>query len=762
MKPGVDLSKAAIWVVVVLHVALATTYSLVTPIMEASDELWHYPMVKYIADRRRLPVQDPANVGPWRQEGSQAPLYYLLSAALTAWIDTSDMPEVRRINPHADSGIVTADGNINLIVHTDAERFPWRGTTLAIHLIRLMSVCMSAGTVYLTYRLVTELWPERHGLGVAAAAITAFNPMFCFIGGAVNNDNLATLLSALGLWLLVRQVRVHDVGTGSPPQSWWGDCVVLGCTLGAAVLTKSQALGLLPLTALAVTWVAWRRRSWHMWVSGAAITAGLVAVISGWWFVRNAILYEGDWMGIERFIQILGYRVPPATLRQLWGERQGFLMAYWGLFGGVNVPMPGWTYRVLNGALVAGAAGLVLGAARAAVRWARDRRAYAPVHVMQVALVALWPVVVVVLWAAWAVRTWSSQGRLVFAAMSAWSTWLAYGLSQLVPGRYRHTLPGAVGALLLGLAAWAPIGAIAPAYVPPVLASGSEPDPATVVRADVGGQLRLLGYDLETRTVYPGDEVRFALYWEAQQRMARDWSVFCHLVDLETGLHVATRDRYPGQGLLATSTMTPGLRWVDRYVVRVPETAYAPSQMAIEVGLYDGDERPPIVIERGGGTVIANALRLDEVLELLPREGDVPNPTHVNFEDRLALVGWDVDRRVVPSGQALELVLYWTCLDNMDETYTVSAQIVTPEHVKAAQSDLAPGGVDTATCRPGQHIVDRRTLTIADDATAGGYDIRVSVYGWRNGVLYRLRLIDQERRVLSHDSLVPGQIRIVP
>ena len=82
----------------------------------------------------------------------------------------------------------------------------------------------------------------------------------------------------------------------------------------------------------------------------ALVTAGLVALIAGWWFVRNAILYDGDWFGLERFILVLGYRVPPATLRQLWSERAGFMMAYWGLFGGVNLPMPGWVYTVLNAA----------------------------------------------------------------------------------------------------------------------------------------------------------------------------------------------------------------------------------------------------------------------------------------------------------------------------------------------------------------------------------------------------------------------------
>ena len=81
--------------ILVTFVVLAAAYSVVVPPFEASDELWHYPMVSYIVGNRSLPVQDPANVGPWRQEGSQPPLYYAVAALATFWIDTSDMAQVR-------------------------------------------------------------------------------------------------------------------------------------------------------------------------------------------------------------------------------------------------------------------------------------------------------------------------------------------------------------------------------------------------------------------------------------------------------------------------------------------------------------------------------------------------------------------------------------------------------------------------------------------------------------------------------------------
>lgn len=767
------LKQRAIYVLLGLYLILANIYGLVTPVMEASDELWHYPMVKYIADHGALPIQEPGVETPWRQEGSQPPLYYAFAALLTAWIDTSDLEQVRWINPHADNGIIRPDGNANLIVHRPQESFPWRGTVLAIHLIRFVSVCMGAGTVYLTYLLVRQIWPTQEVLALAAAAIAAFNPMFCFISGSVNNDNLAMLLGAAGIWLLVRLVSRHGGPAVMARSTWWRDSAILGIVLGLALLTKPSTVGLLPLTALAVAFVARQRRSWWYLFTGGIVTAGLVVLLSGWWFLRNALLYGGDWTGIERFIVILGYRDPPATLRQLWGERQGFMMAYWGLFGGVNVPMPGWIYRVLNGVLLMAGVGLLVWV----LKWAIERTLHRPLetrpagptwiarwmstpHAIQLALLALWPLAVILPWISWATRTWSSQGRLIFTAMSAWSAWTALGLSQFLPRPRSAWLPGGVAVWMLGVAVWAPWGVIAPAYRAPLWPAETTLAPEHALQVDVGGQLWLLGYDLETLSARPGEAFHLRLYWEAQQQMDRNWSIFFHLLDLETGLPIATRDRFPGQGLLATSLMAPGTRWADDYVIDVPRTTYAPAEVVLEVGLYDWttQERPPIQVKAGEVVaVVDNALRF-QPLRIEAYAGDVPNPAQINFQDRLMLVGWDIDRRAAEPGQETSLALHWQCLAPMDRAYTVSVQLLDDRGHKAAQWDSWPGDLDTSSCTAGQRIVDVRTLSIYPDAPPGGYRLALMIYD--SSSMKRLRIVDAQGRILPEDRVFLDWVRV--
>ncbi|MDX1415721.1 MAG: hypothetical protein R3293_16105, partial [Candidatus Promineifilaceae bacterium] len=70
--------KRILTLILFLFLILGFTYALTTPVFEASDELWHYPLVRHLADGNPLPVQvfDPELAGPWKQEASQPPLYY--------------------------------------------------------------------------------------------------------------------------------------------------------------------------------------------------------------------------------------------------------------------------------------------------------------------------------------------------------------------------------------------------------------------------------------------------------------------------------------------------------------------------------------------------------------------------------------------------------------------------------------------------------------------------------------------------------------
>ena len=245
------IERSLLTLIVLLYLLAGPDVCLHHPcFFEASDELWHYPMVHHLADGNPLPVQtyDPAEAGPWKQEASQPPLYYYVGAALTFWVDRSDFDSARSLNPHVDTGILTTDGNINLVaLNPSAGQFS--GTLLAVKIIRVFSVGLGALTVLLTYVIASRVTPNRSDIPLVAAGLNAFTPMFVFISGSVNNDNLAIPLASLGLVLLIElmqwAVSFYPAlrGVNDPKINLFQRGVIvraigLGAVVGLAVLTK--------------------------------------------------------------------------------------------------------------------------------------------------------------------------------------------------------------------------------------------------------------------------------------------------------------------------------------------------------------------------------------------------------------------------------------------------------------------------------------------------------------------------------------------
>ncbi len=841
------------WLALILiaYTLLGVTYALTTPPFEASDELWHYPMIRHLADGNPLPVQvfDPAEAGPWNQEASQPPLYYYLGAALTFWVDTSDMEQVRWLNPHVDTGVLTKDGNINLAIHPpDAN--PWQGTLLAVYIVRLFSVLLGLVTVYLTFRIASlvvsadltgwqsQITPNLSGLPLAlgATAVTAFLPMFIFISGAVNNDNLVIPLVALALLLLIWAVKEGPVVKQKNPRSSalisvplsyklpWGNTAVsettywliLGVVIGLAALTKISGVGLLGLawgTLVVTRWQAWQAEAdldalitpavlsrWIMQATGRFLLLLLpVLLIAGWWYWRNIQLY-GDWTGWNAFVAVLGQRAQPASLAQLWGERWGFMLSYWGLFGGVNVPMPTWIYRLLNGVAIISFIGLLFHLARLIWGWpkiftAKTQRTprenektlrswrlsgeplfhTAVSHIFRFAqhhfglvVCLLWVAATIIGLIQWATTTWSSQGRLVFSALPAISTLMVVGLVGWLPPRpARLTLAGLGGFLFL-IAALAPFLWIRPAYQP-ALYQPTTHEPAAFqppayqppltqsVDYNFNDQIRLTGYQIEPAlrriALQPGHAVWIRLSWEVLAPMERNWSLFLHLNDPVLQRPIAQRDMYLGRGLLATSFLQPGQRIIDSHYLEIPATTIAPAELEIAVGLYDFYTWERLPLTSGGDTAVLTTLPLS------PLAGDYPNPVDFNFENRLRLRGFEVTPRLTAPGETVTLTLYWEAIRPLNQNYTLFAQIVDADTTRWASQDLGPEP-PTSAWQPGQVETITMQLTLDEATPAELYPLIIGAYILTDaGEFVRLQLLTPDGR-LTDNFLQLTQIRV--
>ncbi|MEP7198567.1 MAG: hypothetical protein ABI874_02005, partial [Chloroflexota bacterium] len=174
------MTRIRLWHILLVFVVLATWTSALIPLGEGPDELPHFTVTRYIVQHGRLPDT------PAEHEAFQPPLYYLLSAALTFWIDTSDFV----VKANADYDPIASDAPKTLLLHTQVEAFPYRGWALAWHLTRALSVAMGAVTISAIYATARALTGDNR-FALIVAAFVAFLPGFIFMSAVMNNDNLA-------------------------------------------------------------------------------------------------------------------------------------------------------------------------------------------------------------------------------------------------------------------------------------------------------------------------------------------------------------------------------------------------------------------------------------------------------------------------------------------------------------------------------------------------------------------------------------------
>ncbi|MDE0610334.1 MAG: glycosyltransferase family 39 protein [Anaerolineaceae bacterium] len=684
-------------------------YTWATPVLEASDEPHHFAFAEHVSRHWTLPVQVPGEITPWAQEGSQPPLYYILVAALISAIDTSDLPEVMRPNPHAIVGDPSAINNHNRFLH-DTPFPPLQGTVLAIHVARFFSLLLSCGSVCAVWlaarELVTPIGQFSRSLPLLAAGLVAFNPQFLFNSASVNNDNLITLLASLVIWQMLALLRSGPNARRS---------LVLALVLALAAVSKLSGLLLLAPVGLAALWLAFQRGQWRDFTLFIFLTGLCLLVIAGPWYARNLALY-GEFTGSQTMLDIFGRRPAPSLETMLTEEFRGLRYSYWGIFGAFNIFAPAFFYPLMDIVTLAGAAGTLrtLWQARA------KRETLVPLSLLLLC-VALFSIALII----WTLQTAASTGRLLFPVSAASSSLLALGL-------LRWRLPVRPVVFALGaLAALIPLASIRPAYrSPPVV----DALPATATPTDLSFEnIELAGYVIPLGQVGPGDTLPVTLYWRPRERSDLNYSFFVHLLD-DVGRILVRNYGFPGGGTLQTSRWQPGLIYEDRWELPVPSDARGDETLKVQIGWWKYPEDFTISAKNGDGVLVDPALfdagsfsdgGAGEDLQL---ENAV---WPLEYGNSIRLLAWEQDGPAITllweatAQPAPELQVFLHLLDN-----PVAGE---PDRM-LAQGD-SPPSTATADWQPGERHLTQHLLVKTADAEPGEYRIFVGWYsmtqGWR-------------------------------
>lgn len=161
-----------------------------------------------------------------------------------------------------------------------------------LHAARFADVCIMTVAAWYVLQIGKKLFGKEKGLFFSILII--FLPNFLFLGTYVNNDCLALLAAAIILYSWVSMLQ----------EGWtWKNCMILAVGMGICFLSYFNAYGWILCsffffcsTVMLCGKGSWKERFIFLMQKGIGI-AGVTVVIAGWWFIRNAYLYDGDFLG---------------------------------------------------------------------------------------------------------------------------------------------------------------------------------------------------------------------------------------------------------------------------------------------------------------------------------------------------------------------------------------------------------------------------------------------------------------------------------
>ncbi len=575
---GTVRANLAFVLILIVYVILATAYSVIVPLGEAPDEVPHFTYIRYIARHRSLPV------GAQEHEGFQPPLYYFIGAVATFWADTEDYA----IRANGDYSFTEDLPPHNLLLHTTAESFPYRGWALAWHLIRLLSVAMGATTVWATYRIAKETFPADKYIAIGATAFNAFLPQFLFISAVINNDNLATALSALALLVVVKILK------GSRGYRYF---ILLGALVGLGVLAKASLLNFFVIVCTVIGVVVWQERERQY--TAALVRRGVIllvlvfvpfVVISGWWFVRNQLLY-GDPLGWGLVLAANALREAPLSLADIQWLVWGLYRSFWLRWIGIELELP--FYMALAIPCVVALVGLM-------TLFRRKERIPPPAPLILSVLGFYFLMVAgsLIPWTATVLGT--DQARLLYPALSAIAVFMSLGWAQLVPRRWDDYLAWGVAGGMLTFAIVAPLRYIMPVHAPPpILTREDLTDVEYPVNINFGDKIKLVGYELNSETWHPGDDLLVDMYWEALDDLDEDYWLLMRLVH-RRGWDLVFKDGCPSGGPYTTDFWKTGNIIPSVHRLKIPDDATeARYRLTLSMHPFNSQEWLPVLNERG-------------------------------------------------------------------------------------------------------------------------------------------------------------------
>jgi hypothetical protein len=456
-------------------------------------------------------------------------------------------------------------------------------------------------------------------------------------------------------------------------------------------------------------------------------------------------------LGAERLLSINGMRAEPLDWQGFVGEMRGLRYSFWGLFGWFNILLPGWVYRVIDAITLIALAGCGVAVASAAMRQRRKVFEGAPFRTKT--FLAFWAFTLVASMIYWATFAMSSQGRLLFPAVSAFGVILVAGLLTWLnfAPRWRWPLLSLMPLGLLACSVYALFTLLPASYNAPSPIAGLPQDtrPANVI---YNGAIELVGIDLPEGRYRPGEQVPVTLYMRATQGLDENAQLFVQLLDDQRN-PVANVTTHPGWGRNPTRLWQPGALYADRYLVRIDELIdnRSPLLADVYVGFTEAESTDPVPATDASGRKVDGLVGKVEVesWELFDSDDLGLKPFSVRFDRSIGLTGARYPDEIDASADALPVMLLYQSDARPEEDYTAFLHLVDSAGatVKGYDQPPASGRFPTRAWRSGDRVLSQFEVPLDGELEPGTYQLWTGLYRSDSNGEERLPVIESEQPV---------------
>lgn len=157
---------------------------------------------------------------------------------------------------------------------------------------RMVNVLFGTATAAMTMKTGKQLFLKENAR--VFVVLVCFLPGAVFINSYINTDSIALFSTSWIIWCWVKALR----------NGWRKSlCVELALALSVCALSYYNAYGFILCSVFffagSILFCEDKRWNYKKMFSLGALIIAVVAVCAGWWFVRNAILYHGDILGMR-------------------------------------------------------------------------------------------------------------------------------------------------------------------------------------------------------------------------------------------------------------------------------------------------------------------------------------------------------------------------------------------------------------------------------------------------------------------------------